>query len=478
MPRSAIVFVALVLCISLAACGPSAEEVATMTAAAWTDTPTATATATATATSTPTATATSTPTPIPLELITASNATRLKELGTLDNHGSYAEFTWIGQGELLAVGSGFEGADRRIAGLSIYDISTIVPTGHSLDAKLEPIFSEDWISYDLFSSLDGNRFALQTPLSDSESAFRILEQDGKLVGETPYSWNKMLSADGSRLATQDLQTGDIEIWDISSDGIQLVTTIDCELIDMTLSPDGSLVACYGGKSWDMEGNVHEGPGQLINTETGEVMASIQQQTFGYELIFGPDSNFMYGTITTNPDITVWSIEPFQIVKTLAAGTGRGGVHNLTLSPDGSKLAYFESMGCSPETEGIFTDTSFCPFDFFEFHIFDLNTYRLKSTPPVPLPPTIGISQSWGMHICDREAILFSPDGSFVVSLHEDDILRLWGLETGELLTTIPLSMANSSTTCFGSPPLGFSKDGKILAFSDRDGLHLWGIASP
>ncbi len=53
----------------LAACGPSAEEVATMTAAAWTDTPTATATATNTptpaATPTPTITPTATLTPPP-----------------------------------------------------------------------------------------------------------------------------------------------------------------------------------------------------------------------------------------------------------------------------------------------------------------------------------------------------------------------------------------------------------------------------
>lgn len=60
----------------LSACGPSTEEVATMTAAVWTETPTATATATAT--SAPTSTNTLTPTPAyqsHLEVVTNSAAT-------------------------------------------------------------------------------------------------------------------------------------------------------------------------------------------------------------------------------------------------------------------------------------------------------------------------------------------------------------------------------------------------------------------
>jgi len=50
--------------LALAACGPSVDQIATMTATLWTATPTHTPTATATATNTPTPLATQTPTPI------------------------------------------------------------------------------------------------------------------------------------------------------------------------------------------------------------------------------------------------------------------------------------------------------------------------------------------------------------------------------------------------------------------------------
>lgn len=63
----------------LAACGPSAEEVATMTAAAWTETPTVTATSTATATltSTPTPTVTPTATLIPTPTLVGGGSGRI-----------------------------------------------------------------------------------------------------------------------------------------------------------------------------------------------------------------------------------------------------------------------------------------------------------------------------------------------------------------------------------------------------------------
>lgn len=67
----------------LAACGPSAEEVITMTAAAWTDTPTATATVTVT--NTPTATSTCTPTPTPTPLGGGLLVVSCKPSGSSDN---------------------------------------------------------------------------------------------------------------------------------------------------------------------------------------------------------------------------------------------------------------------------------------------------------------------------------------------------------------------------------------------------------
>lgn len=52
----------ILFCLLVSACGPSAEQVATMTASAWTVTPSPTATSTSTPTRTPTSTPTLTPT--------------------------------------------------------------------------------------------------------------------------------------------------------------------------------------------------------------------------------------------------------------------------------------------------------------------------------------------------------------------------------------------------------------------------------
>jgi hypothetical protein len=57
-----------VLALLMTGCGPSPEEIATMTAAAWTETPIPTDTPTPTSTPTPTPTPTHTPTPIPYNL--------------------------------------------------------------------------------------------------------------------------------------------------------------------------------------------------------------------------------------------------------------------------------------------------------------------------------------------------------------------------------------------------------------------------
>ncbi len=67
MKKSAFVLIFVVILFLLAACGPSPEEIAAMTAAAATDTPTPTSTPT----NTPTPTSTPTPTPIPYDLTVA-----------------------------------------------------------------------------------------------------------------------------------------------------------------------------------------------------------------------------------------------------------------------------------------------------------------------------------------------------------------------------------------------------------------------
>jgi WD40 repeat protein len=93
-------------------------------------------------------------------------------------------------------------------------------------------------------------------------------------------------------------------------------------------------------------------------------------------------------------------------------------------------------------------------------------------------PTIALSNSWQKvrlhrtlcgHADGIRAVAISPDGQTVVSGSYDRTLKLWALQTGELLRTLPGH--TNRVTC-----IAISPDGQILASSSYDRtIKLWAM---
>src|SRR4030095_16683904 len=69
------------------------------------------------------------------------------------------------------------------------------------------------------------------------------------------------------------------------------------------------------------------------------------------------------------------------------------------------------------------------------------------------------------------SVVFSPDGSLIVSAHEDGTLKLWGLKSIEPIRTIKGRFPDLRA-------LAFSPDGKFIAAGYNEGesrIDLWSV---
>ena len=92
----------------------------------------------------------------------------------------------------------------------------------------------------------------------------------------------------------------------------------------------------------------------------------------------------------------------------------------------------------------------------------------------PFQRIYGHNRIFGSHYYDRtDFIIFSPKDDFIISVNTPDELRLWDIQTGNLLGEaesdfdIPFSDANS---------VAISLDGRLIVLTGRDGLiRIWGV---
>ena len=83
-----------------------------------------------------------------------------------------------------------------------------------------------------------------------------------------------------------------------------------------------------------------------------------------------------------------------------------------------------------------------------------------------------ITETFTGHADDIFPIVFSPDGKVLISGGDDDTIRAWDMETGELrFPPIPHSGHVTASTSFA---LAYSPDGSIFASGSSDaGVYLW-----
>lgn len=129
--------------------------------------------------------------------------------------------------------------------------------------------------------------------------------------------------------------------------------------------------------------------------------------------------------------------------------GKGRIHEIQYSPNGTLLAVASSIGI-------------WLYDTTNFREVALFTVRAADAEPHHFP--FGSADDVG-------SVRFSPDGQTLVSGHGDGILRLWGMAKGTLERTFTGHAGRIHRVCF-------SPDGQKLASSSIDRtIRLWDVAT-
>jgi hypothetical protein len=81
------------------------------------------------------------------------------------------------------------------------------------------------------------------------------------------------------------------------------------------------------------------------------------------------------------------------------------------------------------------------------------------------------------HTAAVEAAAFSPDGTRVVTASQDKTIRMWDTTTGQELLRLPHPGPAFRGPDFYPIRLGFSADGRLLAFVSGTRVRLWSAAA-
>ncbi len=211
---------------------------------------------------------------------------------------------------------------------------------------------------------------------------------------------------------------------------------------LTFSPDGKTVA-FGSL-----GEIH-----LWNTETGDKLniplvdweTDIHNAPHVTALGFSSDGAIV-GSGTNQGEIQTWNVATGKALEVLAKPTEHenlGRISALSFAPDGPLLA--------AGTAGTHT----------QLHLWDVSTgHKVFSVSTVYKRGTRILHDS-------PKSLVFSPDGTTLVSGHSSGTIQLWNIKTGDSITVLDGHTQKIET-------LAFSSDGKTLVSTAMDGtILLW-----
>lgn len=362
-------------------------------------------TLTATATLTPSPTPTDTPTPTPTSTPTPTP--------TLTPTPLLLALPETPLPEPLAVIN--QSNAEQVSGLAQWQESTVTDFAWAPDSKTLAVATLDGISlYDV-------RLRNQV---------RALYPKGGGVISIAFSPDGDWLVSGSQYGSEQTSfAGNIQLWKGPYwQPLGILFGEDRAISEVTFSPDGKYLAIAFTNTDYNSNDV-----QFRLTKTWEISTTIRTGT-ALKIAFSPNGDLM-ASVPDRYATKLWRVKDGELIDTIFTSF-TGAVSSLAFSPGGSFLA-----------TGHYDGT---------IQVWDMRSFELLHT-----MATDGVVNS----------LAFSPDGKVLASgdSYQDNSVRLWAVDSGDLLRTLP-------GHTHGVEHLTFSPDGQMIVSGSYDGtVRLWGL---
>jgi len=326
---------------------------------------------------------------------------------------------------------------------------------------------------DGFSSIRSVAFSPDgvTLAAGSEGAIRLYDVASgatlsPLEGHTTFVNHVVFSPDGATLASSD-GYGGVRVWDTRSGAT--IHHLQAHSGLLAFSPDGGTLVSGGGSGkvniWDVDS------GELTDTLDWQAsdVCSVDFSSDGTVLASGGKDGLVY----------LWDVRSAKILHTLSSNLE--SARNVLFTPDGKSLAAKDwqgridlwdvasgnlarsleanvGMAISPDGRTVASGIEGI------IYLRDINTDAILQTFEWQ-------TNTLEWQTADVVSLDFSPDGKTLASGGKYGPIRLWDVESGELLRTFE---GHQNSVHF----LAFSPDGSKLASASEDGtLRVWDLDS-
>lgn len=301
------------------------------------------------------------------------------------------------------------------------------------------------------------------------------------------------SSDGKKIAA--IKDKTLIVWDVATKKVSNIRSNHGEICSADFSSDGKYLALgTRHEANTCDGNLYI---DLLEISTGQITSLQRKETFENQhdhrigAKFSPDSRYIAAEINTKAKTTIdiWDMSTKTLQKTIGGEIATGGV---VYSPDGRYLADIGDHGSiflwnineGKIIKKIKTQVKggwiihFSPDGKYIALAFN----KTMSNGESKAGSEKGTIEIWEIATETKARVIewdsdvrvkgfmYSPDGKYLASCGDEEIVRIWDVQTGKQVKTLE---GHPARLLRGG--LAYSPDGKFLAASGGEYIKLWNI---